>query len=110
LIKLDTKIYGVDEYFIINSIEMTQSVPEENRDLAGGIFCANFAFSRKIAIFRKFCLGAQFLRKFGQIWANLRPCGAQLFAKFANFAICAQFAQIARNFSAFSVQFERKFY
>jgi len=29
------------------------SVPEENRDLAGRNFCANFAFSRKIAIFRK---------------------------------------------------------
>jgi len=36
------------------------SVPEENRDLAGRNFCANFAFSRKIAIFRKFCLGTNF--------------------------------------------------
>jgi len=30
-------------------------------------FCTNLAFSRKIAIFHKFCLGAQFLRKFQQI-------------------------------------------
>jgi len=43
------------------------SVPEENRDLAGYNICANFAFSRKIAIFRKFCFGAQFLRKFATL-------------------------------------------
>jgi len=62
-----------------------ESVPEENRNLAGRNFCANFAFSRKISIFRKFCLGAQFLRKF----ATLRIA---IFckAKVANFAICAK--------------------
>jgi len=38
--------------------------------------------------------------------ANLRPCGAQVFAKFVNFEIL----QFARNFSAFSAQFWRKFY
>jgi len=51
--------------------------PEENRDLAGCNFCANFAFSHKVAIFRKFCLGAQFLRKF----ATLRSA---IFRKFCN--------------------------
>jgi len=35
---------------------------------------------------------------FAQIWANLRPCGAQFFVKFANFAICAQFAQNCAQF------------
>jgi len=69
------------------------AVPEENRYLAGRNFCANFAFSCKIAIFHKFCLGAQF-------FANLRPFGAHCFAKFTNFAICAQLARRYLRFPA----------
>jgi len=62
------------------------TVPEENRDLAGRNFSANFAFSRNIAIFRKFCLGAQFLRKF----VTLRSAIFRKVRKFCNLhAICA---------------------
>ena len=43
-------------------------------------FCAKSQFFTNFALVRNFC-------------ANLRPCGAQFFAKFANFAICLQFAR-----------------
>jgi len=66
------------------------SVPEENRDLAGCNFCANFAFLRKIAIFREFCLGAQFLCKFGTLWSAI----FRKIRKFCNLrAICANCTQ-----------------
>jgi len=55
-------------FFILNTFcAFNTSVPEENRNLAGRNFCANLTFSRKIAIFRKFRLGAQFLRKCGTL-------------------------------------------
>jgi len=53
------------------------TVPEENRDLAGRNFCANFAFPQKITLFRKFCLGAQFLPKFATLQSTV-------FCKFCN--------------------------
>jgi len=56
------------------------AVPEENRDLSGRDFCANVTFSRKIAIFRNFRLGAQFLREFGTLRrANFPQKFANLF-------------------------------
>jgi len=66
------------------------SVPEENRDLAGRDFCANLTFSRKITIFRKFRLGAQFLHEFGTLRRANFP------QKFANFAICAKIFVFSR--------------
>jgi len=53
---------------------MPKAVPEENLD-----FCANLTFSRKIAIFRKFRLGAQF---FARIWHLVEgKCSAKVFAR-----------------------------
>ena len=64
-----------------------KSVPEENHDLAGRNFCANFAFLCKITICRKFCLDAQFLRKF----VTLRSAIFREVRKFCNLrAICAK--------------------
>ena len=55
------------------------TVPEENRDLAGRNFCANFAFPQKITLFRKFCLGAQFLPKFATLQSTVFFCKVRKF-------------------------------
>jgi len=76
------------------------SVPAENRDLAGRNFCANFAFLCKIAIFHKFCLGAQFLRKF----VTLRSVIFRKVCKFCNLrAICTKLFNVFPLKFAFSV-------
>lgn len=80
---------------------MQQSVPEENRDRARCNFCANFAFLRKIAIFRKFCLGAQFLRKF----PTLRRAIFREVCKFCN--LRAILAHFQRNFRANSTNYTK---
>ena len=65
---------------------LIHTVPEENHDLA-----AQFL--------RKFRLFAQFFANFAlahNVCTNLRPCGAQFFAKFANFAICVKIFTFSR--------------
>ena len=76
-----------------------KTVPEENRDLAGRNSCANFAFSRRVARFRKFCLGAQFLRRFGGKFATLWSAIFHKIRKFCNLrAICAKLRSILAHF------------
>ena len=60
--------------------------------LRRAIFAQILPFRAKSQFFANFALAHNFC-------ANLWPCGAQFFAKFANFAICAQFARRYLTFS-----------
>jgi len=61
-----------------------QSVPEENRDLVGRNFCANFAFSRKIANFSQ-------ILPWRAIFAQICDLAER------NFSQSSQILQFARN-------------
>jgi len=61
--------------------------------LQGAIFAQILPFRAKSQFFANFALVRNFC-------ANLRPCGAQFFAKFANFTIYAQFVQRYLRFPA----------
>jgi len=71
------------------SIRVTIQSLKKIAILRGAIFVQISPFRTKSQFFANFALARNFC-------ANLWPCGAQFFAKFANFAICAKILTFSR--------------